>query len=181
MYVLEFHEALFDEPHQVVTRSPLHGWRIFAECSSDDPDSCIVNDLTSEWEDRDASDYVALMLSLCRKAAQGMPLEKLFDRTKLHDVGDIEIDRAGRGVTKLKLWQLRKESIRFLFFYGEGNRIIIAAHAFIKHGKKVPPAAILAGKKAAQNYFNELDNSSIYTVTDQGKSHEFSEAHKKPR
>lgn len=181
MYVLEFHEALFDEPHQMAARSPPQGWRIFAECAADDPDSCNVNCSTDLWSERELSDYVALMVSLCRKAALGAPLETLFDVKKLHEVADVEVIRTGRSRTPIKLWQLRKQDVRFMFFYGEGNHIVIAAHAFIKRGDKTPPAAVEAGKRAAQTYFNALDTSNIRTVTLQGDQHEFSEAHQKPR
>lgn len=181
MYVLEFHEALFDEPQQVAARSPPQGWRIFAECTTDDPESCNVNCSTGDWGAREFSDYLSLMVSLCRKAVLGVPLETLFDVKKLHEVADVEVTRVDRSRTSIKLWQLRKQDVRFLFFYGEGNHIVIAAHAFIKRGDKVPPAAVEAGRQAAQAYFNALDSSSINTVTLQGESHEFSEAHKRPR
>lgn len=181
MYVLEFHEALFDDPQKLAARSPLQGWRVFAECATDDPESCNVLCSTNDWGERDLSDYASLLLSLCKKAALGVPLESLFDLTKLHEVADVEVTRVGRGQSVIKLWQLRKQDVRFLFFYGEGNHIVIAAHAFIKRSKKVPKAAVEAGKQAAQAYFNALDSSSIHTVTLQGESHEFSEAHKRPR
>ena len=182
MYVLELHEALFESQQLVAPPSALRGWRIFAACDEDEWETCAINCSVENWPERELSDYVALMVSLCRKAASGLPLEELFNTKKLHEVGDVEVTRKGRNKpASIKLWQLRKQDVRILFFYGDGNHIVIAAHAFLKRGDKVPPAAITAGQVAAQAYFDELDAANIQTVTLQGENHEFSKAHQRPR
>ena len=181
MYVLELHEALFESQELVAPVHALRGWRIFAPCESDDADTCEINCSVEDWPDREVSDYASLMVGFCRKAASGLPLENQFDAKKLHEVADIEVTRKDRGRTTMKLWQLRKQAVRVLFFYGDGNHIVIAAYAFIKRGDKVPRSAVEAGQQAAQAYFNDLDASSIKTVTLQGENHEFSKAHQRPR
>lgn len=181
VYVLELHEALYESHELAAPAYALRGWRIFAPCEQDDADTCEINCSVVAWQERELSDYIALMAGFCRKAASGLPLKELFVAKKLHEVADIEVTRKGRGRMTTKLWQLRKQDVRVLFFYGEGNHIVIAAHAFIKRGDKVPPEAVEAGRQVAQTYFNELDASSIQTVTLQGENHEFSKAHQKSR
>lgn len=181
MYVFEFHEEFFDTTPKVIASSVPQGWRIFAECGEDDIGTCHVINIVGPWSPRDFSDFVLLLNVFCRCVASGLPLQSLYDVKKLHEVAEVDIIRKKKQPAKLKIWQVRKENVRFLFFYGEGTKIIIAGHAFVKRGDKTPPGAIAAAQKSAQSYFSALDALAINTITCQGSNHEFSTAHQRTR
>ena len=41
-----------------------------------------------------------------------------------------------------KIWEFIKGDIRVLWFYGQGNRIIVCSHGFLKNSRKTPKKEI---------------------------------------
>lgn len=60
-----------------------------------------------------------------------------------------------------KLFEFIKGDLRLIWFYGDGNKIVICSHCFVKKGRKTPPAE----KTIAANLKNEY-----FALVDKGKA-----------
>lgn len=93
---------------------------------SGDEDCCPITEFLEEAEGSNYEKHAnGLMVLLERFAEHG---HEIFNDKQCH-----YIDKNN------KIWQLRKGSLRLLWFYGGKNRVIVCSHAFIKKSQKTPP------------------------------------------
>lgn len=56
-----------------------------------------------------------------------------------------------------KIFEFIKGDLRLLWFYGNGNKIIICSHCFIKRGSKTPKPEKAIAIKLRKEYFSLVD------------------------
>lgn len=56
-----------------------------------------------------------------------------------------------------KLFEFIKGDLRLIWFYGNGNQIIICSHCFVKKGRKTPPSEKAAAIRLKREYFSIVD------------------------
>jgi hypothetical protein len=63
-----------------------------------------------------------------------------------------------------KIWEFIKGDIRVLWFYGNGSRIIICSHAFIKKGRKTPKKEVDRAISAKKVYEKSVKKGCIEII-----------------
>ncbi|MBE0503161.1 MAG: type II toxin-antitoxin system RelE/ParE family toxin [Desulfuromonadales bacterium] len=51
-----------------------------------------------------------------------------------------------------EIFEFIRGRLRIVWFYGDGGRIVICSHGFVKKGQKTPRAEIEAAQRAKRNY-----------------------------
>ena len=51
-----------------------------------------------------------------------------------------------------KIWQFTKGRLRVLWFYGQGNRIVVCSHGFVKQSQKTPRQEIKRATSTKNQY-----------------------------
>ncbi len=57
-----------------------------------------------------------------------------------------------------KIFEFIKGSLRLLWFYGAGNKIIICSHVFVKKGQKTPVTQKSAAIELKKRYMKLIDS-----------------------
>jgi len=65
---------------------------------------------------------------------------------------------------KESIWEFIKGDLRVLWFFGNGNKIIVCSHGFIKGGDKTPNAQKNEAIKLKRDYFEAMNNADIEIV-----------------
>ena len=64
-----------------------------------------------------------------------------------------------------KIWEFIKGDIRVLWFYGQGNRIIICSHGFIKNSRKTPKKEINHAITAKHAYEKAASRNEVTIIS----------------
>jgi hypothetical protein len=66
----------------------------------------------------------------------------LFERFSVSGKENFSDDLCHYADKNEKIWQFTKGRLRVLWFYGQGNRIVVCSHGFLKQSQKTPKKEI---------------------------------------
>jgi hypothetical protein len=72
---------------------------------------------------------------------------------------------------KDEIWQVTKGRLRLLWFYGEGEKIVICCNLHLKKGQKVNPDEVAKAVKFRDQYFSDMDAGNIIFLDDEEHDH----------
>lgn len=72
---------------------------------------------------------------------------------------------------KEEIWQVTKGRLRLLWFYGEGEKIVICCNLHLKKGQKVNSEEVNKAIKIKEKYFSDMEAGKIIFVDDEEHDH----------
>ena len=108
-------------------------WSIVGACN--DRGDCPIDDFLSGLNTNFAKDVnrVRALFTLIGKNGPLLPVEVS------HNIAP-------------EIFEFIRGRLRIVWFYGDGGRIVICSHGFVKKGQKTPRAEIEAAQRAKSNY-----------------------------
>lgn len=70
-----------------------------------------------------------------------------------------------------KIWQFTKGRLRILWFYGQGNRIVVCSHGFLKQSQKTPKKEINRAISTKKQYEGAVIIKAITIQEEEDNDH----------
>lgn len=132
-------------------------WSIFAVAEKlEDGDHSTCMDLTPGGRTSDR-DNLSVTLDFLVTQQQG---PRSLGASMCHCVNDKE-----------EIWQITKGRLRLLWFYGEGEKIVVCCNLHLKKGKKVNPGEVSQAIAFKKQYFKDMEAGNIEFVENQEHGH----------
>lgn len=117
-------------------------------------------------EDEDCcplTDFLAGLESKYKGSASGM--FDLFERFSQSGRDTFNDDLCHYVDKNEKIWEFIKGDIRVLWFYGQGSRIIVCSHGFLKNSRKTPKNEVNQAIAAKKEYEDAASRNKVVIVS----------------
>lgn len=108
-------------------------------------------------------DFLAGLESKYKGSASGM--FDLFERFSQSGRDTFNDDLCHYVDKDEKIWEFIKGDIRVLWFYGQGSRIIVCSHGFLKSSRKTPKKELNQAIAAKKEYENAANRKKIVIIS----------------
>jgi ribosomal protein S4E len=150
MYLRWFELKEFIKPSESASTFPVmpSAYKVCGICETEDPDTAEIYAVVDGLESQEKKAFRRGMSKLLKIATTGDDLKIHYNEKQCHVTYKFIHDR-----TEYKIWRIRTNDLRTLFYYGDG-KIILLLDAFPKHKDKLTTAQKLAAKNAVIRYID---------------------------
>lgn len=136
----------------------LDAWKVYVVCRSVNAHDSSVLEALDNWRGTDRASLASGLRNLVKKAALGGLLEEQFNRKQCHHMH--EFKRNGK---TCKVWRVRQNDVRLLFYYGADRRLVIV-EALIKREDKWEDGERRRAQVFVENYLDAWEASKVVEV-----------------